>query len=54
MLRRIRAARVDLKTGILVLALALIVWGIVTYVRIRDFIPPELSEPPAAPPPPAP
>jgi hypothetical protein len=54
MLRQMRAARVDLKTGILILALALIVWGIVAYVRIRDFIPPELSEPSSAPPPPAP
>ncbi len=54
MLRRIRRIRFDLKTSIVILALALIVWGVVTYVRIRDFIPPELNEPPQAPPTPGP
>jgi len=54
MIRQIRAVRFSLKTSILIIALALIVWGIVTYVRIRDFIPAELSEPSSAPPPPAP
>jgi len=45
MIRRIRAARVNLRTGILIIALALLVWGVVTYVRIRDFVPAELTDP---------
>jgi hypothetical protein len=52
MLRQIRAVRFSLTTSILIIVLALIVWGIVTYVRIRDFIPPELTEQEGAPPPP--
>jgi hypothetical protein len=51
MIRRIRAARVDLRTGILIIALALLVWGVVAYVRIRDFVPAELTQPAEAPPP---
>lgn len=45
MIRRIRNARVDLKTGIAIIALALAVWGVVTYVRIRDLVPEELTTP---------
>ena len=42
MLSRIRGARVSRKTAWIVLGLAVIVWAIVTYVRIRDFVPEEL------------
>ncbi|MGD8320751.1 MAG: hypothetical protein PVJ02_09860 [Gemmatimonadota bacterium] len=49
MLKRIRHARIDMKTGIIILVLALLMWGVVTYVRIRDFVPPELKEPVEAP-----
>lgn len=45
MIRRIRAVRVSYRTGFLVLALAALVWGVVTYVRIRDLVPAELAEP---------
>ena len=45
MLRRIREARLDFKTGIIVIVLALIMWGVVAWVRIRDFVPEELKEP---------
>ncbi|HSW29606.1 MAG TPA: hypothetical protein VLH75_09020 [Longimicrobiales bacterium] len=45
MLRWLRNARLDLRTGIVIIALALLVWGVVTYVRIRDFVPEELAEP---------
>ncbi len=54
MIRRIRGIRFDLKTSIVILVLALIMWGVVTYVRIRDFIPAELTEPQRAPTPPTP
>jgi len=45
MLRRIREARLDFRTGIIVIVLALIMWGVVTWVRIRDFVPDEFKEP---------
>ena len=45
MLTRIRNARVDLKTGIIVLVLALLMWAVVAYARIRDFVPEEYTEP---------
>ena len=49
MLKSIRNARINLKTGLVILALALIMWAMVVYVRIRDFVPPEFSEPVEAP-----
>ena len=51
MIRRIRDARVDFRTGVVIIALALLVWGVVTYVRVRDLVPDELSEPVEPPPP---
>ena len=45
MLTRIRNARVNLKTGLFILALALLIWAMVVYVRIRDFVPVEFTEP---------
>lgn len=54
MIRRIRSVRFSMRTSIIIIALALIVWGIVTYVRIRNFVPPELSQPQDAPRTPAP
>jgi len=45
MIRRIRNARVDFRTGAIIIALALLVWGVVTYVRIRDLVPEELTRP---------
>ena len=51
MIRRIRDAHVDLRTGVIIIALALLVWGAVTYVKIRDLVPEELAEPVEPPPP---
>lgn len=45
MLRWIRGKRLDLRTTIVVLILAFLMWGLVTYVRIRDFVPEELKQP---------
>ena len=45
MLGRIRGARIDLKTGLIVIALALALWAAVIYVNIRDFVPEELTRP---------
>ncbi|HSG07764.1 MAG TPA: hypothetical protein VLA36_05390 [Longimicrobiales bacterium] len=45
MLKRIRNTRINLKTGLLILGLALLMWAMVIYVRIEDFVPPEYSEP---------
>jgi uncharacterized membrane protein len=45
MIRKIRDARVDFRTGVIIIALALLVWGVVTYVRVRDLVPEEFAEP---------
>lgn len=44
MLRRIQRVRFDLKTGIVILVLALLMWAMVVYVNVRDFVPDELTE----------
>jgi hypothetical protein len=49
MIRKIRDARVSYRTGFIILALALAVWGVVTYVRFRDLVPDELAQPAEAP-----
>jgi len=49
MIKRIRDARINLKTGLLILALALLMWAMVVYVRIRDFVPEEFTQPAEAP-----
>lgn len=55
MLDRIRNARIDLRTGIVVIAIALAVWAVVVYVNLRDFVPEEVTQPTRQrPPPPAP
>ena len=43
MLRQIRGTRVSMKTTIIVVALALIMWAIVVFVNVRDFVPEELQ-----------
>ena len=48
-IRSIRNARVSLKTGLFILALALLLWAMVVYVRVRDFVPEEFKEPVEAP-----
>ena len=45
MLKSIRNARVDLKTGIVVIAVALLVWALVIFVNLRDFVPEEFLTP---------
>jgi hypothetical protein len=45
MLGRIRNTRIDLKTGPVVIALALAAWAVVVYVNVRDFVPEELTGP---------
>lgn len=49
MLRWMRGKRFDRKTTIVVIALALLVWAVVVYVQVRDFVPEELTEPRKAP-----
>lgn len=44
MLKWIREARLDFRTGIVLLVLALLMWGVVTWVRIRDFVPEEFRQ----------
>lgn len=48
MLGWIRNARVNLKTGLVIIALALAVWAVVVYVNVRDFVPEELTQPSGA------
>lgn len=45
MLRRIHGIRFGWKTTLIVLLLAVAVWGIFVYVRVRDFVPEEFTEP---------
>ena len=45
MLEWIRNARINLKTGIAIVAFALAVWAAVVYVNLRDFVPEELTQP---------
>ncbi len=45
MLGWIRNARVNLKTGLVLIALALAAWAVVVYVNIRDFVPEEFTQP---------
>ena len=49
MLDWIRGKRFDLKTTVIVIAIALVVWALVVYVNLRDFVPEELTEPVEAP-----
>lgn len=51
MLKWIREARIDLRTGLIVIALALMVWAVVIYVNMRDFVPEEFTEEPILDPP---
>lgn len=45
MLEWIRGARINMRTGLVIIALALAVWAIVIYVNLRDFVPAELTQP---------
>ena len=45
MLGWIREARINLKTGIAIIVIALAVWAAVVYVNLRDFVPEELTQP---------
>lgn len=49
MLEWIRGARINLKTGLVIIALSLAVWAVVVYVNLRDFVPDELTPPTEAP-----
>jgi hypothetical protein len=55
LLKWIRGARIDLKTGLVIIGLALAVWAVVIFVNLRDFVPEEFTEervpaPPTTPP----
>lgn len=50
MLRWIRSVRFDMKTGIFIISLALLVWAMMIYVNVRDFVPEELTEAQESPP----
>ena len=45
MLGWIREARINFKTGLVIIALVLAVWAVVVYVNVRDFVPEELTQP---------
>ncbi|MCA9736689.1 MAG: hypothetical protein R3E98_20110 [Gemmatimonadota bacterium] len=49
MLKWIRGKRFDLKTTLLLLALALAAWGVFVAAQVRDFVPAELRQPRSAP-----
>ena len=46
MLKLIRDARIDFRTGIVVIVLALAAWAAVIYLNARDMIPAEFREAP--------
>ena len=46
MLKMIRDARIDFRTGVVVIALALAAWAAVVYLNARDMVPPEFREAP--------
>jgi hypothetical protein len=43
MLKWIRNTRFDLKTTVIVLVIARLIWAVFIYVNIRDFVPDELT-----------
>ena len=45
MLGWIRGARINMKTGMVIIALAIAVWAVVVYVNLRDFVPEEFTRP---------
>jgi hypothetical protein len=45
-LKLIRDARIDFRTGIVIIALALVAWAAVIYFNARDMVPPEFREQP--------
>lgn len=49
MLDWIRGARINMKTGLVIIVLALAAWAVVIYVNMRDFVPDELTQPVEAP-----
>ena len=49
MLGWIRNARIDWRTGIVLIVLALVAWGVMVYVNVRDFVPDELIQPTESP-----
>ena len=44
MLKWLRGRRLDMKTTVIVIAIALLAWAMVVYVNVRDFVPEELAE----------
>lgn len=45
MIKWIRGVRLNFKTGVFILVLAALMWAMVVYVNIRDFVPKELTQP---------
>ncbi len=45
MIRRIQDVRIGFKTGLVVIAVALVLWALVSYARIKDFVPNEFKHP---------
>lgn len=43
MLKWIRGKRLSMRTTVIVVALTLLVWAVVVYVNLRDFVPEELT-----------
>ena len=49
MLKMIRDARIDFRTGIVVILVALAAWAAVIYLNAQDMIPPDFREVPEDP-----
>ena len=45
MLEWIRGARINFKTGVVIIAIALAIWAVVVYANLTDFVPDELTQP---------
>ncbi len=45
MLEWIRGARINFRTGLAIIAIALAIWAFVVYANVADFVPEELTPP---------
>ncbi len=45
MLEWIRGARIDYRTGVAIIVIAIAIWALVVWGNLRDFVPDELTQP---------
>ena len=45
MMKWLRGKRLDLKTSIVILVIAIAIWAVFAYLNMQNLVPPELLEP---------